>query len=247
MKFSIGRPSIHRAFASSQHKHLDHVACRPLRSFSARLDPVSALRASGLGFVGEPSNPDGFVVNRRKPRVLSAASTPIPLMTWPPRRPGSVLVLWPNQQIVMLDFVEQPRNPTVFWWTAENPACKLRPHYAKHRARQAFDLRLLDGLLSLALFNDLAATLHQLLSTTSSCFSCHHAARTWSRSATGSIEPSLLVSLLLRGPARLRPFAPVLHLHQCKSSRNLHLQYSAKSQSTQRCQPLIPSASNTHH
>jgi hypothetical protein len=83
------------------------------------------------------------------------------------------------------------------------------------------------------------ATLHQLLSTTSSYFSCHNAARTWSRSATGSIEPSLLVSPFLEGPARLRPFAPALHLHQCKSSRNLHLQYSAKSQSTPCCQSLI--------
>jgi hypothetical protein len=32
------------------------------------------------------------------------------------------------------------------------------------------------------------------------------------------------VSPLLGGPARLRPFAPALHLHQRKSSRNLHLQ-----------------------
>jgi hypothetical protein len=79
-----------------------------------RPDLVSARRASGLGFVAQPSNPDGFVANRRKPRGLSAASTPIPLMTWPPRRPGSVLVLWPNQQKVVLGFVEQPRNPTVF-------------------------------------------------------------------------------------------------------------------------------------
>jgi hypothetical protein len=39
--------------------------------------------------------------------------------------------------------------------------------------------------------------------------------------------------------ARHRPFAPALNLHQRKSSRNLHLQYSAKSQSTPRCQSLI--------
>jgi hypothetical protein len=67
------------------------------RSFSARPDPISAGRASGLGFVAQPS------------------------------------------------------NPTVFWWTAANPACRLRSW---------------------------AATLHQLQSTTSSCFSCDHAART---------------------------------------------------------------------
>jgi hypothetical protein len=42
-----------------------------------------------------------------------------------------------------------------------------------------------------------------------------------------------------RRPHRLRPFAPSLHLHQCKSSRNPHLQYSAKSQSTPCCQSLI--------
>jgi hypothetical protein len=105
MKFSIGRLHIHRAFASSQRKPLDHVACRPLRSFSARPAPVSARRASSLGFVAQPSNPDGFVVNHRKPRGLGATSTPIQIMTWPPRRPGSVLVLWSNQP-----------NPTCRLW-----------------------------------------------------------------------------------------------------------------------------------
>jgi hypothetical protein len=64
--------------------------------------------------VAQPSNPEGFVVNRHKPRGLSAAYTPIPLMTWPPRRLSSVSVLWPNQQTVVLGFMEQPRNPTVF-------------------------------------------------------------------------------------------------------------------------------------
>jgi hypothetical protein len=67
-----------------------------------------------LVFVAQTSNPDGFVVNRREPRGLGAASMPIPLMTWPPCCPGSVLVLWPKQQTVMLGFVEQPRNPTIF-------------------------------------------------------------------------------------------------------------------------------------
>jgi hypothetical protein len=62
--------------------------------------------------------------------------------------------------------------------------------------------------------------------------------------ATGSLESGLLVSPLLGGPARHRPFAPTLHLYQCKSSRNLHLQYSAKSQSTPRCQSLITARSD---
>jgi hypothetical protein len=61
-------------------------------SFSAHPDPVSTRRASGLGFVAQPS------------------------------------------------------NPTVFWWTTANPACRLQLW---------------------------AATLHRLQSMTSSCFSCH--------------------------------------------------------------------------
>jgi hypothetical protein len=40
-------------------------------------------------------------------------------------------------------------------------------------------------------------------------------------------------------PHRQRPFTLVLHLHQHESSHNLHLQYLAKNQSTQRCQSLI--------
>jgi hypothetical protein len=45
-------------------------------------------------------------------------------------------------------------------------------------------------------------------------------------------------------PHRRQPFALVLHLHQHQSSRNLHLQYLAKNQSTQRCQSLITQGSD---
>jgi hypothetical protein len=45
-------------------------------------------------------------------------------------------------------------------------------------------------------------------------------------------------------PHRRRPFALVLHLHQHQSSCNLHLQYLAKNQSTQRCQSLITQGSD---
>jgi hypothetical protein len=45
-------------------------------------------------------------------------------------------------------------------------------------------------------------------------------------------------------PHRQRPFALVLHLHQHESSRNLHLQYLAKNQSTKRCQSLITQGSD---
>jgi hypothetical protein len=45
-------------------------------------------------------------------------------------------------------------------------------------------------------------------------------------------------------PHRQRPFVLVLHLHQHESSRNLHLQYLAKNQSTQCCQSLITQGSD---
>jgi hypothetical protein len=45
-------------------------------------------------------------------------------------------------------------------------------------------------------------------------------------------------------PHGRRLFALVLHLHQHELSRNLHLQYLAKNQSTQRCQSLITQESN---
>jgi hypothetical protein len=62
--------------------------------------------------------------------------------------------------------------------------------------------------------------------------------------SAGSIEPSVLVSPLLGGPARLRPFVRALHLYQRQSCRNLNLQFSAKSQSTPHCQPLITPGSD---
>jgi hypothetical protein len=45
-------------------------------------------------------------------------------------------------------------------------------------------------------------------------------------------------------PHQRRPFPLVLHLHHHQSSRNLHLQYLAKNQSTQRCQSLITQGSD---
>jgi hypothetical protein len=65
-----------------------------------------------------------------------------------------------------------------------------------------------------------------------------NAGRAWFCSATGSTALSLLVSPLLGGLARRRPFATVVHLHERKSSCNLRLQYLAKSQSTPHCQSL---------
>jgi hypothetical protein len=47
-----------------------------------------------------------------------------------------------------------------------------------------------------------------------------------------------------RGPTRLRPLVSALHLHHRKSSRNMHLQYSTKSQSIPHCQSLITARSD---
>jgi hypothetical protein len=91
--------------------------------------------------------------HRRRPRPPDASPT------IPPRvrkhrsfsaRSDPVSARWASN----LCFVAKPSNPTVLWWTASNPACRLRSW---------------------------ATTLHRLLSATSSCFSCHHAARTWPR------------------------------------------------------------------
>jgi hypothetical protein len=64
--------------------------------------------------------------------------------------------------------------------------------------------------------------------------------------AIRSLESGVLTSPLLEGPTRHRTFAPNLHLHQRKSRFNLHLQYSAKSQSTPRCQSFITTRSDNH-
>jgi hypothetical protein len=115
----------------------------------------------------------------------------------------------PVEPPVLVLWFNQVTRP-VLWWTTANPTCRLWSW---------------------------AATLHRVLSTTSSCFSCQHVARTWPRWPPG--PSSLLVSPLLGGPARHQPFALALHLNQRKSSHNLHLQYSANSQSTPHCQSLI--------
>jgi hypothetical protein len=61
---------------------------------------------------------------------------------------------------------------------------------------------------------------------------------------TRSLETSIFVCPTPGGAHWHRPFALVLHLHQHQSSRNLHLQYLAKSPSTQRCQSLITPGSD---
>jgi hypothetical protein len=61
--------------------------------------------------------------------------------------------------------------------------------------------------------------------------------------ATGSLERPTCLLHTWR-PHQQRPFALVLHLYQYKPSRNQHLQYLAKNQSTQHCQSLITPGSD---
>ncbi len=125
-RISIGRMRIDRKPASTPRKPCDHAACPPLRSFRMLTDatgqigpPVRPVKATGqtgpvqnrrtpafgLGFVAQPSNPVVLWPNHCKPRGLGAASTPIPLMTWPPR-----------SSRLGVGFVAKPINP----------ACKLQ-------------------------------------------------------------------------------------------------------------------------
>ncbi len=79
---------------------------RPVKA-TGQTGPVQSRRtpAFGLGFVAQPSNPVVLWPNHCKPRGLGAASTPIPLMTWPPR-----------SSRLGVGFVAKPINP----------ACKLQ-------------------------------------------------------------------------------------------------------------------------
>jgi hypothetical protein len=63
---------------------------------------------------------------------------------------------------------------------------------------------------------------------------------------TGHRVPPTKPTCLLHtwSPHQQRPFVLVLHLHQHESSRNLHLHYFPKNQSTQRCQSLITQGSD---
>jgi hypothetical protein len=141
------------------------IPTRVLRFEASRRARISSppARASILGFLSQPCNPTGFVVNCRKPRLQTSVVRRYPAPA-------------PIDDFILL----------------------FLPPYGPH----------LTPL------------------------------------PTGSLESGLLVSPLLGGPARHRPFAPALHLHQRKSNRNLHLQYSTKSQSTPRCQSLITAMSD---
>jgi hypothetical protein len=78
----------------------------------------------------------------------------------------------PAKPPVLVLWLNQVTRP-VLWWTTANPACRLRLW---------------------------AATLHRLRSTTSSCFSCHHAARTWPRWPPGPSSQAYLSLHFLEAP-----------------------------------------------
>jgi hypothetical protein len=134
----------------------------------------------------------------------------------------------PSRQALGLGFEAQTEKPSSDGFVAKppNPAYTAWPHHAKRRARQAFHLRRPDGLLSLASFLDLATTdapapCPQLrLALLAPCGQLaldpvgHRVPRT---------KPTCL-STPLR-PRKAKTFRSYFHLHQCKPSRNQHLQY----------------------
>jgi hypothetical protein len=188
--------------------------------------------------VAQPSNLDSFLVNHHKPRGLGVASVPIPLMTWPLHRPGSVLVLWPNQQTVVLGFVEKPRKPCMQASASPPSIGPAKPFTFGSRTIYSVLPRSMTWLLpctssTLVLRLNQETVLDFVLLFLPPC-SPHlipFGHRVYQVESTCLSTP--------QRPHGLRPFAPTLHLFQRKSSRNLHLQYSANSESTPRCQSLI--------
>jgi hypothetical protein len=124
-------------------------------------------------------------------------------------------------------------NSVIFWWTTETPRtwCSLRQSPLMTWLPQN------PGSTLVLWLNQ--ETVHRL----------HLAVLATMRPAldsAGHQVPRMKATCLLHTwrPHRPRPFALVLHLHQHKSIRNLHLQYLAKNQSTQRCQSLITQGSD---
>jgi hypothetical protein len=145
---------------------------------------------------------------------VPCVSDPNPSLVAPPRR------------VFDLSFLAQLSNPVVLWWTIANPAefwCSIPP-ISTHDSTPTLS-RLDLGFeaqpwnrpqLCLAIVATMWPTLDP---------AGHWVPRT---------KPTCLLHTWR--PHRHRPFALVLHLHQHQSSCNLHLQYLAKSQSTQCCQ-----------
>jgi hypothetical protein len=132
-----------------------------------------------------------------------------------------------------LNFVAEPSNPVVFWWTTANPANSVYPPPIS-----THDLAPMLSRLDLG-FEALPRN----------CPRLRPAVLATMRPApdsAGHRVPWTKPTCLLHTwrPHWRRPFVLVLHLHQQQSSRNLHLQYLTKSQSTQRCQSLITQRSD---
>ena len=138
-----------------------------------------------------------------------------------------------------------------------------QPHHTKLRARQAFHLRRPDGLLSLASFVDLAATMYRLWFCGKPlnpderhrsppapprlrlARSCQHVNRTRSVWSPGPSNQAYL-SLHTSEATMAKTFRACSSPAPMQPSRILHLQYlsQGKRQSTPRCQSLITPGSD---
>jgi hypothetical protein len=84
--------------------------CHPLWSFLVRPDLVSARRASDLGFVEKPRNPIVLWWTTANPANSVYLHAKL-LLTWPPRHPGSVLVLWSKPTKPRVQILVVSRHP----------------------------------------------------------------------------------------------------------------------------------------
>jgi hypothetical protein len=186
---------------------------------------------------GATMEPNSFVVNHRKPRSLSVASTPSSscLATTSSRLGVGVVAKPTNHRAQLCGTTEEPVG---LWWTTENPACKAQPHHNKHRAAKPFTScsQMVYSVLPYSMTRPLPCT--NSVFTTSSYFPCHHAARTWSRRLPSPSNQAYL-SLHSFKATQACTFRAYSSPAPRKSSRNLHLQYSDKNRFTPRCQSLM--------
>jgi hypothetical protein len=161
----------------------------------ARLCPPS-LRSC---FCGATKEPDDFVVNRHKPRGFGVASTPSSFWLDSHVIPAQC---WFCGQINKPSFSTSLGNRGTRRFSGEPPKT---PHGRHSLTMPSIGPAKPLTSSSRTVYSVLPRSMAWLLSCTgfvfmtSSCFSCHHAARTWSRRPPGPSNKILLVSPLLGG------------------------------------------------
>jgi hypothetical protein len=194
----LSRPPVASTSIMSRVAHFE--ASRRTRiSFSSR-------RVFGLSFVEQPMNPMILWWTAANPRTRCNLHAKL-LLTWPPRRPDLVLVLWSKQTNLAcrpwllaatlywlrVDFEAKPTNRRArLCGATEEPDSFVGTPLKIPRA--SFGLTA-PSIRPAKPFTSGSRTVYSVLPhlttwplpctgsmyTTSSCSSCHHVARTWSR------------------------------------------------------------------